>query len=48
VLNTIGQKKAAPHPLAITRDTHKSYREELRSGKPVQYFNNMSHGQNLR
>jgi hypothetical protein len=33
--------------LAITSDTHNGDREELRSGLPVQYWNNWSQLQNL-
>jgi hypothetical protein len=38
------EKKAPPHSLVFTRE---GQREELWSGQPVQYLNNMSHGQNL-
>jgi|LakMenEpi03Aug12_release.lakeMendotaPanAssembly.Ray.scaffolds.fasta_scaffold678554_2 hypothetical protein len=44
-LNGIGQEKAHPLSLAITRDTEKG--EELRAGQSSQYLNNIIHGNNL-
>jgi hypothetical protein len=46
--DVIGQKKAVIHSPPVTRDKHRkeTERRELRSGQPLQYLNNMSHGQN--
>jgi hypothetical protein len=45
-LTAIGQKKDSSHSLVFSRDRCKSDRE-LRSGPPVNYFKNRSHGPNL-